>query len=116
MRRNPTWARDELILALDTYFQLGGPRDSKHPDVQDLSRLLNRLSLHSDRPDPERFRNPNGVAMKLANFAALDTDYPGVALNRGGRGDASIWDEFARDRLRLAEAARTIRSDLREAP
>ena len=101
MARNPTWSREELILALDTYLRIG-MAGSAHPEVQQLSQTLNNLKLHAVRPDPARFRNPNGVAMKLANFAALDPSYPGIALSRGGRGDAEIWKEFATDRERLA--------------
>src|SRR5688572_11563102 len=108
MSRNPTWSRDELILALETYFRIG-MAGSAHPEVQQLSRTLNNLTLHAVRPDPERFRNPNGVAMKLANFAALDPAYPGIALSRGGRGDAEVWKEFATDRERLAREAQRIR-------
>jgi hypothetical protein len=108
MPRNPPWSREELILALDVYLRVG-MAGSEHPEVLTLSRLLNRLRLHADRPDPERFRNPNGAAMKLANFAALDPTYPGVALSRGGRGDAAIWEEFAADRPRLAREARALR-------
>ncbi len=106
MPRNPPWSREELILALDLYFKTGAT-DSRNPQVAELSAVLNRLSIASEYPDPDRFRNPNGVAMKLANFAALDPSYPGVALERGGRLDATIWDEFAQDKERLiAEAAR----------
>ena len=42
----------------------------------ELSHGLNALTLHPERPDAARFRNPNGVALKLANFAALDPNYP----------------------------------------
>jgi hypothetical protein len=81
--RNPPWTRDELLLALDLYLcrrpQLPGDHD---PDVQQLSALLNSLPIHTVRPDLERLRNPNGVSLKLANFAAphLSTLAPGCAL------------------------------------
>jgi hypothetical protein len=48
--------------------------------------------------------------MKLANFAALDPAYPGVALSRGGQRDAEIWQEFAEDREQLAREAAAIRA------
>jgi hypothetical protein len=53
-KRNPTWERDELILALDLYFQLerSVPDDSE-PEVIALSELLNELPIHQDRPDKE---------------------------------------------------------------
>ena len=66
-KRNPTWKRDELLLALELYLDRGqlGPED---PDVIALSQLLNKLPIHTNRPDVNKFRNPNGVALKLANF------------------------------------------------
>ena len=64
-------------------------------DVQQLSALLNSLPIHTVRPDLERFRNPNGVSLKLANFAALDPQYPGVGMRAGSRLDAQVWDRFA---------------------
>ena len=75
-------ARDELILALDLYRRFG-IADDRHPEVVRLSEIRNRLPIHSSRPDEVRFRNPNGVGLKLANFAALDPDYPGVGMSRG---------------------------------
>src|SRR4051794_7325478 len=74
--RNRPWEYDELVLALDLYFQVPDARQSKtHPAVADLSRVLRALPLPIDRPDPERFRNVNGVFMKLQNFKAVDPEY-----------------------------------------
>lgn len=106
--RNPPWTRDELILALDLYLRRG----HLHPpseEVKELSRLLNELPLQPNRPDASRFRNPNGVAMKLANFAALDPSYDGVGLRAGGRGDAEVWDEFATRPEQVRQLAEQIR-------
>ena len=74
--RNPPWEADELILALDLYLR-HGQLDDTDSRVVEVSRVLNTLPIHSTRPDAARFRNPNGVAMKLANFAALDPAYVG---------------------------------------
>lgn len=109
MPRNPTWHRDELILALDLYLRRG-MLDDRHPEVIELSEVLNRLAIHTSQGNPETFRNPNGVAMKMANLAALDTRYKGAALRQGGRRDAEVWDEFANDRERLAREAMAIRT------
>lgn len=115
MARNPTWERDELILALDLYLRIG-KGDDKHPDVIRLSHDLNRLPLNLNRPDPTRFRNANGVAMKLGNFAALDPANEGVALSNGGRRDREVWDEFASDRTRLASEIAGVRARIADAP
>ncbi len=56
--RNPPWSRDELILALNLYLEAGrlNPNDSR---VLELSILLNKLPIHTIKPDEEKFRNPN---------------------------------------------------------
>jgi hypothetical protein len=109
MPRNPPWNRDELILALDLY-QRRGLLDDRDPEVIALSTVLNRLAGSGPQPDAVRFRNPNGVAMKLANLAALDPAYPGVALSRGGRRDAEVWDAFRGNANRLHQEAAALRA------
>ncbi|MCP3977203.1 MAG: hypothetical protein GY720_22160 [bacterium] len=47
--RNPPWAWDEIVLALDLYFRIG-VQSATHPDVIDLSAILNQLPIHSVRP------------------------------------------------------------------
>ena len=108
MPRNPKWSRDELLLALDLYLR-EGMLDDKHSHVIELSKVLNQLSNNVDHPDSERFRNPNGVAMKLANFASMDPNYPGRALSKWGQGDVQVWTEFQNDRERLQQEAKRIR-------
>ena len=69
-QRNPPWSRDELVLALDLYkrrYRDGIVRDD--PEITDLSEILNALTIHAERPDAARFRNPNGIYMKMGNFA-----------------------------------------------
>ncbi|MDQ3705610.1 MAG: hypothetical protein M3437_10390 [Chloroflexota bacterium] len=110
MPRNPMWSREELILALDLYIREGMP-DKSHPEIIKLSQLLNQLSANMPHPDGTRFRNPNGVAMKLANFAALDPAYHGRGLTSGGKGDQKVWDEFRLDRQRLKDEAARIRQE-----
>lgn len=106
MPRNPTWVKEELLLALDLYMRIGASYATK-PEVIALSQLLNNLQL-AEQTDEALFRNPNGVAMKLANFAALDPNYPGVALARGGKGDRAVWEEFANNPNELAKAVASI--------
>jgi hypothetical protein len=110
--RNPPWSREELILALDLYLRHipTGPSD---PEVLALSELLNRLPIHRDRPDAQRFRNPNGVYMKLQNFRRLDPDYPGTGLTRGSKLEEEIWREFVGEPRLLRERAREIEHSAR---
>jgi hypothetical protein len=49
-RGNPPSDYDEIVLALDLYDRVGqiGPG---HPATKDLSSLLNRLPIHTERRD-----------------------------------------------------------------
>ena len=107
MKRNPTWVRDELILALELYLKEGqiGP---ENPKVIALSDVLNALPIHTTRPDIEKFRNPNGVALKLANFRAIDPNDPATGMSAGGKGDKEIWTEFSTDKNKLEKAVQAI--------
>ncbi|GHG10590.1 hypothetical protein GCM10017783_23760 [Deinococcus piscis] len=93
--RNPTWARDELLLALDLYFQNGRKYlEPEHPAVTELSEFLRNLPIHFGVKG-ENFRSPASVAMKIANFMALDpSKSPG--LTAGGKGDRQVWEEFGK--------------------
>jgi len=109
--RNPPWQRDELILALDLYFRF--PPNSigqEHPEVVQLSEILNLLPIHSARPDAQRFRNPNDVYMKLCNFLRFDPTYKGKGLSRGNKLEEEVWKEFADQRGELARIAGAIRA------
>lgn len=108
---NPAWARDELILALDLYFKHPPTRISKtHPAVVELSEILNRLPIHGDVRGFAKFRNPNGVYMKLCNFLRFDDSYTGKGLTKGAQAEETVWKEFAGDRLRLRKTADAIRA------
>lgn len=108
-KRNPAWTRDELILAMDLYVR-HGLLDDSHPEVIELSRVLGSLPIHPERDSFQSFRNPNGVALKLANFAAIDTHYPGKGMARGGRSDKEVWAEFEGSPGELERLARLLRA------
>ncbi len=91
MAKNPNWARDELILALDLYFKIDPAHNSRtHPDVIALSTLLNALPIHSDRDTNPTFRNPSSVYMKLCNFLSLDPEYHGIGLSSASQLDSAL--------------------------
>lgn len=111
--KNPKWHRDEIILALDLYFRSErGSIDKRNPNIISLSQELNLLPLFNHKPDAERFRNANGVSMKLSNFLAIDPGYQGEGLSSYSNLDESIFHEFANDRERLRSIATRIRSVL----
>lgn len=109
--RNPKWHRDEIILALDLYFRMDSSKmTSSHPDIIELSKLLNRLPIHDIRPDEVKFRNPNGVNLKLNNFKAFDPSYSGKGMENYGKLDKQVFEEFESDTDRLHKIADRIRA------
>jgi hypothetical protein len=121
------WTRDEVILALDLFVQAGslngGPLPGKTDRrVTELSGLLQKLPVYPRSRRGPKFRNPAGVALKLANFRAVER---GVKLALGileanslPRGmsssnamDREVFEDFfERDFRGLSEAAQAIRA------
>jgi 5-methylcytosine-specific restriction enzyme A len=110
--RNPPWSRDELVLALDLYVRFkGNPPGKSGTDVLELSELLNQMNAHIAL-DPAKFRNPNGVYMKVMNFRRFDPHYTGQGkkgLQRGGKLELEVWNDFAGKAVKLSEVANSIR-------
>ena len=53
----PKWHRDEIILALDLYYNIEPKEmDHRNPKVIELSETLNKLPIHKDRKDNQKFR------------------------------------------------------------
>jgi hypothetical protein len=93
-KRNPRWVTEEIILALDVYLE-HGLLDDLDPRVQKLSEDLNALDIHEQRPDEERWRNPNGAALKLANFAHFDPGYPGKGMDAASKLDRALFERLS---------------------
>jgi len=114
MAQNPHWENDELLLALDLYIHEPEARNKKsHQAIAELSALLRRLPLHTDPPDPKRFRNTNSVYLKLQNFKAVDVAYTragrtGLAAGAGAR-ERAVWRRFASHPAELRRTAEAIR-------
>lgn len=112
-KRNPKWERDEVILALELYFR--EPKShgvATHPEVIKLSELLNTLPIHKGRQN-EKFRNPNGVGMKLANFRSFDPNYDD-GLSSASKLDHEVWDDFSGDIEQLKQVAESIRNNFHQ--
>lgn len=109
--KNPKWHRDEIILALDLYFQEDrGSIDARNPKVKELSEILNKLPIHTTIPDSIKFRNPNGVSLKLSNFLAIDPNYSGKGMSAYSKADYSIFMEFINNKKELAKIASIIKN------
>jgi len=108
--RNPKWHRDEIILALDLYFRLeSGKIHAGNPEVIELSKLINLLPIYEIKPDEVKFRNPNGVSLKLSNFLAIDDSHPGKGMSSYSKLDEEIFNEFKNEKPRFSQIAQTIK-------
>ena len=109
--RNPKWTEDELILTLDLYLDMRtSDISAKNPKIVALSESLNALRS-TDKVD-EKFRNPNGVALKMHNFSQYDPSRTARGMNHGGRLDKIIWDRFEGKRAELRTAANLVRAKI----
>ena len=91
---NPTWTRDELILALSVFFNADATSSAlatNNQEIVQLSKLLNQYNAYASTKS-ETFRNENGVKMKLMNFRSFDR--PGHGLSNVGKQDRDIYFEF----------------------
>jgi 5-methylcytosine-specific restriction protein A len=110
--RNPTWTREELILALELYVRFGGnPPGKTSGEVNEVSATLGKLGRRLGVTSDDKFRNANGVYMKAMNFRRLDPLYKergAAGLSRGGKLEEVIWLEFAERPEALAAASAQI--------
>jgi len=103
-------------LALEFYLaKRPGIPGKTSDEILALSELLNRLGAKLGTTTPDRYRNPNGVYMKLMNFRRFDPDYQGKGLVRGGKDEAIIWERYFSKPRELYEAASAVRAFVQSA-
>ena len=108
--RNPPWQKDEIILVMDFYmdnFERIPGKDSS--EIRELSELLNQFRNQNGLHGDEKFRNTNGVYMKIMNLRGLDERYEGKGLESSSKGDKEVWDRFYKRPDDLKSTANTIR-------
>jgi 5-methylcytosine-specific restriction protein A len=116
MSRLP-WTKDELILVLDYYFSEdeAAINNKNNPKLIQLSNLLKRLPNYIERRE-EKFRNINGVYMKLMNFRALEAQENPEDSRKGlssySQQDRDVWNEYSKNKIVLRELAEKIRQTL----
>jgi 5-methylcytosine-specific restriction enzyme A len=109
--RNPKWSRDELIVTLDFYLRHNPSiPDNKSSEISELSDFLNRLQVKLGGETSDKFRNPNGVYMKLMNFRRFDPSYEGKGLERGGKDEEVVWNLYSSNPNQLRELTESIKS------
>lgn len=106
--RNPDWTEDEVVLALDLYFDANERAlDDNDPRVIELSDLLRSFPYHAEAARRPSFRNPAGVALKLQNLRQIAT---GKGMPNSSKTDRGTWESFGSDKSRTRARARLIRA------
>ena len=109
--RNPKWSRDELIVTLDFYLEHNPSiPDKKSSEIFALSDFLNCLQIKLGGETGDKFRNPNGVYMKLMDFRRFDPSYEGKGLERGGKDEGVVWNLYSSHPNQLRELTESIKS------
>ncbi len=110
---NADWTWDEHVLALELYMSNPvSPPGKQSKQVNELSELLNRLGERLGVARTLKFRNANGVYMKMMNFRRVDPAFQALGktgLNRGNKLEVAVWNEFADDLDGLRAAAKAVR-------
>ena len=107
---NPSFTRDEAILALDTmYFSCNGKATANSEAMIELSGLLNRLPIHPADRRQDNFRTSSGIAQQLNLFKSNCAT--GVRNIHVGAIFFEIAFEFEDHMDRLHEIAEAIRKN-----
>jgi len=115
-RGNPRWTRDEVVLALDLYFDLTKPIKRKDPRILGLSRDFQRIAAEKGVQGGPNLRNPTSIYFKMNNFLELDPAYKGTGFHNYSDLDEKAWNDFVGNREALKDEARQIRSRLLNEP
>ena len=106
--KNPTWVIDELLIVLELYLKKGW-LDRDNQNIIEVSDLLNRLPIHKRTSRDEKFRNENGISMKLGNFMRLDPNYEGKGLERGNKLEKVVWEQYHNNLSELSSIVDSIK-------
>src|SRR5438128_1931974 len=104
-RGNPRWTRDEIVLALDLYFDLIKPIKRRDPRILQLSKDFKGIAVANGVEGGPNLRNPTSVYFKMNNFLELDPAYKGTGFDNHSDLDEKIWNEFAGARQVLRQKA-----------
>jgi 5-methylcytosine-specific restriction enzyme A len=103
------WEWEEIVLACDLVAQNGWRQlDASDPRVQELSGLLQQMSIHPLEARLPSFRNAAGVARKTYNIATVHPSYVGPPSN-GNKLDKEVLDEFLDDYDQMHRFAQNLR-------
>jgi len=99
------WKIIELNILLELYENLNsGEMHKSHPEVIKCSKIIRNLEINKDYSDKSSvFRNPNGIALKLANFLYLDPNYAGKGMKGYSKLDKLVFEDYMNNQNELIE-------------
>ena len=110
--RNPNWTTDEVIVALNFYFDL---ENNKIPskgstEIMELSFTMRKLATKIGHPGTNSLRNPSGIHGTFYNLQAIEehrrSDVP------LGKTIIKLWEHYKADKPALKKLANAIISHL----
>lgn len=111
---NPDWTWDEHVLALELYMiNPASPPSKTSKQIADVSAVLLAMADRAGWAKNDKFRNPNGVYMKVMNFRRFDPVFQSqdkVGLTRGNAQEQAVWERYSADLAGLQAAAAAIRA------
>lgn len=112
------WTREEVILAMDFYVTSGALGGKSIPgqdssEIAQLSALLKELSAYPPERQGEKYRNPQGVYLKLMNLRAIQTD-GAHGMNAYSQLDAAVWRDYMDNLAGLHAEAAALRQRLKD--
>lgn len=110
MSADPSWTRDELILACDLTMDNNWIELREHdPRVAELSSLLRRMPIHPPERRGPSFRSVGSVSRKTTDIMTVHPDYRGKAT-KGGTLTKKVLADFLNEPILMRQAAATIRA------
>lgn len=114
--RNPDWTRDEIMLALEFYLTHKDKIPGKtSQEIGKLSEEIKQTASLFGLSGDEKFRNTNGVYMKIMNLRSHDPAYTSqgkVGLPSVNKLEQEVWNRFGHDLEGLRQANTRIREAL----
>lgn len=109
--RQPKWTIDEVILGVNTFFEIGDVRQIviDNPLVVELSETLRKLQIH--KKCDETFRNLAGVRMTLFCIASLDNK-SAYSMRAYTKLQKQVYDYYFDKKLELEKISLAIRNCL----
>lgn len=90
------WTREELLILFKKYPLLrSGDMHKNHPEIINISNEIRSLSANLENSKKDnKFRNPNGVALKFANILHIDPEHTGKGMKGASKLDRTLFEEY----------------------